>query len=254
MKATLSSEWLKLRSVTSTWHVVGAAALMMVLGAVWTVYVGGLADERGTVQAAAPEQGFLPLLQMSLTVLGVLAITSEYATGMIRTSLTVVPQRRTLFLAKAVVVGLATSTTAYVVLLVTYSASRLIAAGHRLGFNETPLADDLPMLFAAGISVTALALVGLGLGAAMRSTAGAIVSVVTLLFILPGVVNYLPPPWSTRVATLLLPNLVPQLAGHRLSSRLGDGLLPPWAALLALLLYPAIALIVGFIMFKRRDA
>ncbi|MFI6181938.1 ABC transporter permease subunit [Nonomuraea sp. NPDC051191] len=231
----------------------GAAALMAVLGVVWTIYVSGLADERGTLQAAAPEQGFLPLLQMSLTVLGVLAVTSEYATGMIRASLTVVPRRGTLLLAKAVVVGLATLTAGHVILLVTYSASRLIADNHRLGFNETSLTDDVPMLLAAGISVTALALVGLGLGVATRSTAGAITSVVALLFILPGVVGYLPAPWNTRAASLLLPNLVPQLVGDRLSSRLGDGLLPPWAALLALLAYPATALGAGFILLKRRD-
>ncbi|MEV4396130.1 ABC transporter permease [Nonomuraea sp. NPDC049607] len=253
MRAALLAEWLKLRSVTSTWRAMGAAALMAVLGVVWTIYVSGLADERGTLQAAAPEQGFLPLLQMSLTVLGVLAITSEYATGMIRASLTVVPRRGTLLLAKAVVVGLATLTAGHVILLVTYSASRLIADNHRLGFNETSLTDDVPMLLAAGISVTALALVGLGLGVATRSTAGAITSVVALLFILPGVVGYLPAPWNTRAASLLLPNLVPQLVGDRLSSRLGDGLLPPWAALLALLAYPATALGAGFILLKRRD-
>lgn len=254
MKAVLSSEWLKLRSVTSTYHAIGAAALAIVLGIVWTLYVNGLADERGSLQAAAPEQGFLPLVQLSLTVLGVLAITSEYATGMIRTSLAVVPRRDTLLLAKAGVIGLATFLAATLILLVTYSASRLIASGHQLGFNETDLAADLPMLFASVASVVALAWVGLGLGTALRSTAGAIVSVVALLFILPGVVNYLPAPWNTRIATLLLTNLVPQLAGQRLSSRLGDGLLPPWAALVALLTYPAVALAVGFYLLKRRDA
>jgi ABC-2 type transport system permease protein len=254
VKAVLSSEWLKLRSVTSTYHAMGAAALTMIVGVAWTLYVSGLADERGSLRAAAPEQGFLPLIQMSLTVLGVLAITSEFATGMIRSSLTVVPKRGTLLLAKAGVVGLATFVAANAILLVTYSASRLIASGHRLGFNETTVADDLPMLLASGLSVMALALVGLGLGAAIRSTAGAIVSVVALLFVLPGVVNYLPEPWNTRIATLLLPNLVPQIAGHRLSSRLGDGLLPPWGAVTVLLAYPVIALGIGFYLLKRRDA
>ncbi|MFI9597388.1 ABC transporter permease subunit [Nonomuraea sp. NPDC052265] len=253
MRAALLAEWLKLRSVTSTWQAMGAAALMAVLGVVWTIYAGGLADERGALQAAAPEQGFLPLLQMSLAVLGVQAVTSEYATGMMRASLTVVPRRGTLLLAKAVVVGLVTLTAGHVILLVTYSASRLISHNHRLGFNETSLINDMPMLSAAGISVTALALVGLGLGVATRSTAGAIISVVALLFVLPGVVIYLPAPWNTRAASLLLPNLVPQLVSDRLSSRLGDGLLPPWAALLVLLAYPAIALLAGFILLKRRD-
>ncbi|SEF63563.1 ABC-2 family transporter protein [Nonomuraea solani] len=254
MKAILSSEWLKLRSVTSTYQTIGTAALTIVLGAAWTLYVSDLADERGVRSAAAPEQGFLPLVQISLAVLGVLAITSEYATGMIRTSLTTVPKRSTLLLAKAGVVGLATFLAANSILLVTYSAGRLIAGDRALGFNQTSFADDLPMLFGSALSVTALALVGLGLGAAVRSTAGAIVSVVALLFMLPGLVNYLPPPWNTRIATLLLPNLVPQIADQHLSTRLGDGYLPPWAAVIVLLAYPLLALAIGYYQLRRKDA
>jgi ABC-type transport system involved in multi-copper enzyme maturation permease subunit len=254
MKAVLSAEWLKLRSVTSTYHAIGTAALTVVLGVVWTLYVSDLADKRGSLRAAAPEEGFLPLVQISLAVLGVLAITAEYATGTIRPSLTAVPRRGTLLLAKAGIVGAATFVAANFILLVTYCASRLIATGRQLGFNTTSFADDLPMLVASGLSVTALALVGLGLGAAIRSTAGAIVSVVALLFVLPGVINYLPPPWNTRVATLLLPNLVPQIADQRLSSRLGDGFLPPWAALAVLVAYPLISLAIGYYQLARRDA
>ncbi|MBF8194226.1 ABC transporter permease subunit [Nonomuraea sp. K274] len=254
MKAAFSSEWLKLRSVTSTYHAIGSAALMVALGVVWTVYVSSLAVERGSLRAAAPEEGFLPLVQISLAVLGVLAITSEYTTGMIRTSLTVVPKRSALLLAKAGTVGATTFVAAQSILLVTYATSRLIAGGRHLGFNDDSFADHLPMLIASGLSVAALALVGLGLGAAIRSTAGAIVSVVALLFVLPGLVNYLPPPWNTRTATLLLPNLVPQMADSRLSSRLGDGFLPPWAALLVLLAYPIVALAIGYYLLKRRDA
>ncbi|TMR14301.1 ABC transporter permease [Nonomuraea turkmeniaca] len=254
MKAVFSSEWLKLRSVTSTYHTIGTAALMVALGAAWTFYVSGLADERGSLRAAAPEEGFLPLVQISLAVLGVLAITNEYATGMIRTSLITVPKRGTLLLAKAGIVGLTTFVAANAILLVTYSASRLIASDRHLGFNGTSFADDLPKLLASALSVTALALVGLGLGAAICSTAGAIVSVVALLFVLPGVVNYLPPPWNTRVATLLLPNLVPQIADERLSTRLGDGFLPPWAALAVLIAYPIVTLTIGYFLLRRRDA
>ncbi|WP_336204893.1 ABC transporter permease [Nonomuraea sp. LPB2021202275-12-8] len=254
MKMIFSSEWLKLRSISSTYHALGAAALMVVLGVAWTFYVGSLAEERGSLRAAAPEEGFLPLVQISLATIGVLAITSEHATGMIRASLTVVPKRGMLLLAKAAVVGVVTLVAAYSILLVTYVAARLIAGDRRLGFNSTDFSDDLPMLFASGVSVTVLALVGLGLGAATRSTAAAIVSVVAMLFVLPGIANYLPEPWNSRVASLMLPNLVPQIAGDRLSSRLGDGILPPWAAFAALLAYALVALSAGFYLLKRRDA
>lgn len=254
MRMVFSSEWLKLRSVTSTYHAVGVAALTVILGMVWTFYVSGLADERGSLRAAAPEQGFLPVVQISLAVLGVLAITAEQASGMIRTSLTAVPKRGVLLLAKAGVVAAVTFIAANAIIILTYVTSRLIAGDHRLRFNETSLSDDLPTLLASGLSVTVLALVGLGLGVATRSTAAAIVSVVSLLFVLPGIANYLPAPWNTRVAALMLPNLVPQIAGQRLSSRLGDGFLPPWAALLTLAVYAVVALAAGLYLFKRKDA
>ena len=253
MKMVFSSEWLKLRSIASTYHALGSAALMVVLGMVWTIYVSSLAEERGSLRAAAPEEGFLPLVQISLAIIGVLAITSEYATGMIRASLTAVPGRGTLLVGKAAVVGVVTFAAAHAILLVTYVSTRLIAVDRQLGFNDTGFFDDLPMLFASGVSVTVLALVGLGLGAATRSTAAAIVSVVVMLFVLPGIATYLPEPWNSRVASLMLPNLVPQIAGDGLSSRLGDGLLSPAMAFTALISYALVALTVGLYFLKRRD-
>jgi ABC-2 type transport system permease protein len=254
MRDALAAEWLKLRSNASTYHALGVAACTVIAGVAWSFYVSGLADERGSLRAAAPEQGFLPLVQVSLAVLGVLSITPEHATGMIRTSLTVVPRRGVLLLAKASVTGITTFVAANVIILLTYTTSRLIAGEHRLGFNQTALSDDLPMLFASGVSVTVLALVGLGLGVAMRSTASAVLSLVALLFVLPGIANYLPAPWNTRAATIMLPNLIPQMAGQRLSSRLGDGFLSSEAAYAVLVAYALIALAVGFYLFKRRDA
>ncbi|MGN9781942.1 ABC transporter permease subunit [Nonomuraea sp. ZG12] len=248
-----SSEWLKLRTIASTYHALGSAALMVVLGMVWTIYVSSLAEERGSLRAAAPEEGFLPLVQISLAIIGVLAITSEHATGMIRASLTSVPGRGTLLVGKAAVVGVVTFAAAHAILLVTYVSARLIAGDRQLGFNDTSFFDDLPMLFASGVSVTVLALVGLGLGAATRSTAAATVSVVVMLFVLPGIATYLPEPWNSRVASLMLPNLVPQIAGDRLSSRLGDGLLSPAMAFTALISYALVALTVGLYFLKRRD-
>ncbi|MER6944777.1 ABC transporter permease [Nonomuraea sp. NPDC000554] len=255
MKEVLSSEWLKLRSVDSTRTAIGAAAATVLAGVLWTFYVSGVAEDRGgALRAAAPEQGFLPLTQVSLAMIGVLAITSEHATGTIRATLIAVPKRSTLLLAKTAVVAMTTFTAGCAILLVTYASSRLIAGDRRLGFNDASFTDDLPMLVASALSVTVLALVGLGLGFATRSTAAAVVSVVALLFVLPGIANYLPSPWNARVSALLLPNLVPQIAGRHLATRLGEGFLPPWAAVIAFAAYAVAALAVGFHMLRKRDA
>ncbi|WP_327086529.1 ABC transporter permease subunit [Nonomuraea sp. NBC_01738] len=256
MRGVLASEWLKLRTVSSTGYAIGAATAMIALGAVWSFYVGGLADERGSVRAAAPEAGFLPLVQVSLAVLGVLAATSEHATGTIRLSLSAVPKRGVLILAKTGVVAALTLAVSLGAILTTYAVSRVIAGDRSLGFNGTAFANDLPGLLASALSVAVLALVGLGLGFATRSTAAGIVSVVSLLFVLPGVVRYLPSPWGQRVSSFMIPDLVPQMAGVRFRSggAWQDGMLPPWIALLAMLAYAAVAVGVGYWSLKRRDA
>ncbi|MFD1939004.1 MULTISPECIES: ABC transporter permease subunit [Nonomuraea] len=249
----IASEWLKLRSVASTYYAVGAAALMVVLGAAWSLYVGALADERGSVRAAAPEEGFLPLVQISLAVIGVLAITVEYGTGTIRPSLTAVPRRRALLLAKAAVVTATTAATGFIVIFTTYAVSHLVAGDRAVGYNAGSIADDLPSLLGSVLSVTVPALVGLGLGVVTRSTAAAIGSVVGLLFVLPGIAPYLPPPWNVRIGAWMLPNLVPQIAGDRISTRL-EGVLPPAVAVAVLVGYAAVALAIAFVVFDRRDA
>ncbi|WP_219416095.1 ABC transporter permease [Pseudonocardia nigra] len=258
MPALLASEWVKLRSVRSTHHALGVAALVAVLGAGWAYYVGTVWDGRDAAGraafgAAAPEEGFLPLLQVGLAVLGVLAITAEYATGTICTSVTAVPARHRLLAAKTAVVAATAFSASAAVLLVTWGLSRWIAGDRTLGFNAAPLAAELPALLASALSVTVLAIVGLGLGAVTRSTAGAITAVVGLLFVLPGVGAYLPAPWNTRLSSFLLPELVPQIVGERLSRRLGDGVLPPMVALAGLIAYAVVALGAAAIVLARRD-
>ncbi|GGS68018.1 ABC transporter permease [Planobispora rosea] len=255
----LSSEWLKLRSVRSTHHALGAAAAIVLLGAVWTYYVGTVWDgrdpaARAAFRAAAPEDGFLPFLQMVLGVLGVLAITSEYATGMVRTSLVAVPDRRRLFLAKTGVLTVLTLVVGHAVLLATYAVSRIIAGERTMGFNAGPFTADLPLLLAAGLSVTVLALFGLGMGTVTRSTAGGVASVAVLLFVLPGVAGVLPEPWNTRVFALFPIALVRQIAGDPVATQAGAGALPPLVALAVLAGYAVVAVAAGMVSFTRRDA
>jgi ABC-type transport system involved in multi-copper enzyme maturation permease subunit len=259
MNGVLSSEWLKLRSVRSARYALGVAVLLVVCGGAWAYYARTVWDARDPswqagFQAAAPEEGFLPFLQITLAVVGVLVITSEYATGTIRPSLTAVPARSRLLLAKAAVVTAATLAVAYAFLFTTYALGRVIVGERAMGFNAGSFTDDLPMLLASGLSVTVLALVGLGLGAVTRSTAGGIVSVMGLLFVLPGVANFLPEPWSTWALSLLPQSLVLQIAGERVSPRIGDSVLPPAVALIVLVGYGVVGVAVGIVALHRRDA
>lgn len=260
MTDVLAAEWTKLRTVRSTTWVLTVCVATVLLGALFVWYAGNLwesttPERRAQFRAAAPEQGFLPVVQICLAVLGVLAVSSEYATGMIRTSLAAVPRRGTLLAAKAATVGLFALLVGQGTTLATFTVGRLVAGDRELGFNTEPVADAGPMLVASGLSVLVVALLGLGLGTVLRSTAGAIVTVVVLLFVLPTAVNLLPDPWNIRLASVALPNLADQLAGdRRISSQLADGLLsPPWAAVV-LAAYAIAPLAAAAVAIKRRDA
>jgi hypothetical protein len=110
-----------------------------------------------------------------------LAVTGEYATGTMRSSLAVVPRRGVLFAAKAVTVTAVALLAGEVVVFGMFAVGRLIAGHRTMSFNATAVAPEVPHLLAGGLSVAVLALLGLGLGTVLRSTAGAVVSVVAVL-------------------------------------------------------------------------
>jgi ABC-2 type transport system permease protein len=251
----LSSEWLKLRSVRSTWYVLGAVAVTVPLAAFLAKQgVDGWDSlpqtRRVRFQGPAMEQALLPLVQLCMAVLAVLAITSEYATGMIRTSLTAVPRRGALLAAKAAVVAAISLVAGQLAVWGMFLVCRAIV-GDRLippGYT-TAVSEEIPMVLASGLSVVVIALVALGLGTVMRSTAGAIVAVCVLLFMMPLAVNLLADPWNDRIASVLPSNLAAQLVAH--PSAVGS--LPPLAALAVLLAYGAVALGAGAVVLAGGD-
>lgn len=233
----MRAEWIKLRSTASTHYAVATAALVFVLGVAWTLYVDSIWHERGLRSAAAAEEGFLPVVQLAVAVVGVLAVTGEYATGLIRQTLTVAPRRGRLLLDKVAVVALTAFAVSAAVLLATASAARLV--------GDYPMPElDVAQLLAHALAATVLALAGLGLGVVTRSTAAAVSGVVALLFVIPGIVNLLPAPWNTRIGSFLLPNLVPRAFPPEQAGLEPFGLL---------LLYAAVPLAAAWAVFTRRD-
>ncbi|GAA0841422.1 ABC transporter permease [Streptosporangium amethystogenes subsp. fukuiense] len=258
-----AAEWLKLRTVRSTWYVLAAVAFFVVLSAVFTLYVGSLWDGlppegRLTLRAARPEQIILMPVQICMAVLGVLSFTSEYATGMARTSFTVLPRRGVVLAARAAVVAAVAFTVGQASGFIAFFASRLIIGARPIPGFGTPLAQEFPKIFAGGLSVLVLAMVGLGAGAVLRSTAGAITAVVVYLYVLPRFVLLLPDPWNARIGSVLLEDLTVQAVGEPpLAVGLGDatagiGLSPP-AALAVMSLYVVVALAAAAVALTRRD-
>ncbi|GAB2964764.1 ABC transporter permease [Saccharothrix stipae] len=255
MTDLLNSEWLKLRSVRSTTYILlaitaallGGVLVSFLMTADWDTSPPDLQQKFGS---ADPGMLVVPFTQFCLGVLGAMAITSEYGTGMIRTALVSVPQRKAYLLAKTLVVAGASLAIALVASLLAYQAGEWITGDrpHPISAYDS-FADALPGLLANTASMVLLGLVGMGLGFLLRSTAGALVSLCALLFVLPTLTLVLPQPWNERAYSVMLPVLAPQLSGD-----ITDPLLSPLGAGLTMVAYLIAAVGAGTIALLRRDA
>jgi ABC-2 type transport system permease protein len=247
-------EWLKLRSVRSTAWVMLVFATGLIGLAIMV-----LAHQRWATTSAADRasfdpvnQGFtgLAIGQLAFGVLGVLMITSEFSSGMIRATLGAVPRRPLLLAAKAAVLG------AVVLVAGEIMAFAAFAVGEAVLRSPAPHATlgqpgVLRAVLMAGAYPGLIALIGLGLGAVIRHTAGAICAVVGILFVLPLIL--LPLGYSIQNSVgQFMPMLIAENSitavkpqSHTLSPGLGFSML---------CLYAVAALVVGGWALARRDA
>ncbi|MFI5958110.1 ABC transporter permease [Cryptosporangium sp. NPDC051539] len=254
MRDAVAAEWLKLRSVRSTYWLLGSLiplfALTTVVGhAMVAAWDAAPPADRAHFESADMSVITGPLSQLILAILAALAITAEYRTGAITTTLTAVPNRARLFGAKVIVVLGLTG----VVAVLTAAASALMSlwlAGDRPPPMEpfTSVPDALGTAAANTATSLVAALIGVGLGAVFRSSAGAVGAIAVLLFVGPAFAVYLPDPWDERVFGALLPSLAGQLTGAT-SFPLG-----PAGAAVALVVYPLLALGFGILVLLQRNA
>lgn len=180
------SELLKLLTVRGTWWSVAIVGVLNVgLAFAITSTLSAPADVMMAV--VAPVQ-FTMLLA---GILGVISVTGEYSTGMIRSTLTANPVRGSVLAAKAAVLAAFMFVVALVIMLITAIAITPLAVANDLGiaWNE-PEQSILPIVSAAG-TMALFAILGVGLGFVLRSGAGAIAVTVGILFVLPIIVSLL---------------------------------------------------------------
>lgn len=255
MSGVLSAEWLKIRTVRSTYGVLAAmvlatlfAVLLDLYGAsVWERLLPASRPGYATMMAQAVT---LPITQLSAAVFGVLAATSEYATGTIRAGLIAVPRRGPLLAAKAAVVAGAAFLLGVVIMGATSLGGRAIIGDRVASQPELPRAITLAV--ASSASVMVYALLGLGLGLLLRWAVAAIPVIVVLWYPLPLVTEWLPTPWNARIGSFTLLDLPPEVAGYHLAGP-PPGLLPPVAAAVVLAAYGLVPLAAGAVAFLRRD-
>jgi hypothetical protein len=193
----LASEWIKLRSVRSTYlALLGAAAVAVGIGIFSAATVKTSHIDWATFDPVQMSLGGLLVVQLVFGAFGALAITSEYTTGMIRTTFAAIPRRRAVLAAKAAVTAAAALAAGEAIAFAAFFAGQLVLSGKHLSVN---LADPrvLRAVTGAGFYLFIVTLVGLGLGAIIRHTAGA-VAAVGLIFIQALLVNVVfPDPNST---------------------------------------------------------
>jgi ABC-type transport system involved in multi-copper enzyme maturation permease subunit len=248
----MRSELCKLRSVRSTyWALLAALAFNVVLAALLAIFLPGQlsAHEKATLDTTRVSLGGMHLSQVAFGLLGVLVISSEYSTGTIRASLAAVPQRRLMLAAKTIVFALTALVVGIISCFAAYFAFQGLVSEDSLRMS---LGDPgvVRAVIGGGLYLTALGLFGLGLGAITRSSAGAIATLLGLLFVPPILLELLP--HSLKES---LNPYVPMEAGSAVFSVHHDtGILRPWAGFGVFCLYVTIALGCAFVLIKRRDA
>jgi ABC-2 type transport system permease protein len=297
LRGAIASEFTKLRSVRSTYWT---------LGALFVVSVGlGIAIAAGTAANfnvhPANEAGFdatqtslgafFEIGQLIIAVIGAMVITSEYSTGMIRTSLTAQPRRGVVYAAKALaftavtlVISLVTSFTAFLAGQAMYSSSGVGASlfgtvkihanaiPHCLqrtqvgpsefrcdrgvvtfsGWDVIHPSTVLAAIIGTALFVTIVALIAYGVGAIVRHSAGAIAIVIALMFIIPILENVLPSDWHNDIQRFL-----PDAANQVVSVTIGptsQHLWSAWPQLGVTALWAVVLVGVGAYLFRKRDA
>jgi ABC-2 type transport system permease protein len=247
-------EWLKLRSIRSTAWIMGVFAAGMIGIAILVLAHYNWASMPAAQRAGfdPTNQGFagLTIGQLAFGVLGVLAITSEFSSGMIRATFAAVPRRPLLLAAKAAVLGAVTLVAGEVLAFISWGVGEAVL---RSPAPHAALSQPgvLRAVLMAGAYPALIALIALGLGTVIRHTAGAICAVVGMLFVLPllllplgtsiqnSVGQFLPMMIAENLITAVTP------VSHSLSPALGFGFLCAYAVA---------ALIIGGVVVARRDA
>jgi ABC-2 type transport system permease protein len=252
------SEWTKIRSLRSTsWTFLVTAVLTIGLGALFSLgRTSGHASGRDPLTANFNAAGFafnaLFLSQLAIGVLGILIITAEYSSGMIRTTFTAVPQRGLVLAVKATVFAVVTFVVSVLTTFATFFASQAILNRGTLGLGVSITSPHaLRIVIGAALYLTACALLGVALGALLRSTAAAITALAGLLFILPILMNFVPESWHQAAISQWLPSN----AGFQIIEKTTQPLqFSPWVGLAVFVGWVAVGFAAALVLLRRRDA
>jgi len=251
----LRSEWTKLRSVRSTFWALTVTVLLGVgLGAVISAatahgYAKSSISAKVNWDPTGYSQAGVAIASLAIVVLGVLCISSEYSSGMIRASLIAVPKRGRVLAAKALVFAGVTFVVGEVTCFAAFFAGQAVISEHA---PTAALGDPgvARAVAGGGLYLTALAVLSVAVGTLLRHPAAGIASMVAVLFVLPGIAQALPDSWRHPVTEFW-----PTQAGSQLTSvHPAAHSLQPWPGFGVMCLFVAIVYAIAWTLLDRRDA
>ncbi|OPC78097.1 hypothetical protein B4N89_38500 [Embleya scabrispora] len=250
----LDSEWAKIKTVRSTvWTLLALFAVSVLIS--WGI--AALAASDVAKDVAEGKKNDAPDLltvgvafgQIAALVLGVMSMTAEYSTGMIRTSLTAVPWRASMLTAKAVVLALVLFVVGAITGFCCYFLANLMLDAKDVGVD---LGEPgvIRALIGTGLYLAVLGLFGMALGVLLRHTAGAITLGIALIFVVGGVVGLIPGRTGDWIAKLMPANA----GGQVMSVEAADKMLQPWPGFAVFAAETLILLLLGALLLEKRDA
>jgi len=259
MACALHAEWTKLRTVRGpAWLLAALVILTIAVSVLATAPVSCPVGTACSVDEAKLSLTGIQFGQAIVAVLAVLAISSEYSTGMIRVTLTAMPCRTTVLAAKAALLAGLVLAIGSVAVVGCVLAGRLILPGHGFdpahGFALLSLANATVLRAAAGsvLYLALIALLSLGISTAVRDSAVAIGIVLALLYLFPIVANVV----TNETWHRHLEQIGPMTAGLAIQATTNLPSLPisPWAGLGVLAAWAGGALLAGGLLLRLRDA
>jgi hypothetical protein len=250
------SEWTKLRSLRSTlWSmfvaIVFTIGLPCIFATVTAVRWSHMSlHERLDRHPLEIATAGVNLSQLAIGVLGVLIITGEYSTGMIRASLGAVPKRLPVLWAKIVVFAVATFVLMLPAVILGFVGSQAILRNHHIlqtSFSDPGVARTV---IGGAVFLTVVGIFTMGLGAITRNTAGGIAVFAGIFFVIPPLMNILPTSWNQAISEYL-----PSSAGRDIFSLThGPHDLSPGAGIALFAGYTALVIAIAAVLLVRRDA
>jgi ABC-type transport system involved in multi-copper enzyme maturation permease subunit len=286
LRGVIASEFTKIRSVRSTYWTL-ALLIVISAGIAAAIAAGTSSDlhnnpgnKNGFDATQVSLFAFFELGQLVIAVLGALTITSEYSTGMIRTSLTAMPRRGVVYAGKLIVLTSVCLVVSLVTSFVSFFVGQAILSGTGVSatlFGSVKVPNGeliqggaqsaqtaytlvtpstvLTAIIGTALFVTLVALIAFAVGAILRHSAGAITTVIGTMFVLPIIVQILPHTWRWDIMRFL-----PDAAGRVISVTVngGDGglahLWSAWPQFGVTAAYAAVLLALGGYLFRNRDA